>query len=70
MTTTPARPVPNLVTGSRPMPVAAPEAHATTPGTVGRAEWAAVPARGMTARGRRPVRVTVAAILLPGETAS
>ena len=69
MTTTPTRPVLNSVTGGRPRPAAAPEAPVKTPGTVWTEEWAAVPGRGMTARGRRPVRPTVAAVLLPAATA-
>jgi len=68
MTTTPAWPVPNLVTGGGPLPSAAPEAPATTPGTVRTEEWAAVPACGMPAHGRRPVRATVAAVLLRAAT--
>jgi len=69
MTTTSTRPVPNFVTGGRPLPAAVPEAPATTPWTVWTGEWAAVPARVMTARGRRPARATAAAVLLPAATA-
>ena len=69
MTTTPTWPVPKSVTGSRPMPAAAPEAPAKTPGTLWTEDWAALPARGMPARGWRPVRATVAAVLPPASTA-
>jgi len=68
MTTTPALRVPHKVTGGRPLSLAAPAAPATTPGTVWTEEWAVVPARGMTARGRRPVRATVKAGLLQAAT--
>jgi len=68
MTTTPAWPVPNSVTVGRPLPLTAPAAPAAAPGTVWTGEWAAVPACGMTARGRRPVRKTIAAVLLQAAT--